>query len=143
MSNDNVSLRELLRVEFALVRAELQASLDMSKLAYKSLEKDIHLTHKKQDQTNGKVQRLEKEMKEVQAIQAACPVNYMQEKDKEHDKLIDILSKETEVLRFFANRPKLFKIMFAVMVGTTLFSLFIAFVAISEKIIPFIVEFIK
>ena len=137
------SLRELLRVEFASVRAELKASSDMSKLAYKSLEKDIHLTHKKQDATNGKVLRLEKEMKDVQAIQASCPVNYMQEKDKEHDNLISELNKETEVLRFFANRPKLFKFMFSVMIGTTLFSLLVAFIAISEKIIPFISELLK
>jgi len=143
MSEEKVSLRELLRVEFASVRAELKASSDISKIAYKSLEKEIHTTQSLQRKTNGRVLKLEEDMRNVKDVQASCPINYVKDKDIEQDGKINELTTQTEVVRFFANRPKMFKIIFSVMVLTTLFSLFISFIAISEKIIPFIVNLIK
>lgn len=134
--HNEFTLRELIRAEFTAIKAEVKASNDMSRLSFKSLKEDIELTHKKLDQTNGKVLRLEDDMKEVKKTQYQCPVHILKEKTEQQEESLRNLDKQTEVVRFFTNRPKLLRIAMTVMLIMTLFSLLIAWSAITEKIIP-------
>jgi hypothetical protein len=140
---NKVTLRELIRAEFTSVRGEIKASSDMSKLAFKSLKNDIEVMHGKQDFTNGRVNELESDMKQVQKIQNSCPVHIIKEKDKEQDNKIQDLEKQTELIKFFEKRPKLFRLLIIAMFWTVLFSMIISFIAINEKVLPFINQLIK
>jgi archaellum component FlaD/FlaE len=141
MTDERVTLRELLHSNFNSLNEKIEASTNMSKFAYKSLKADIERMHEKQDFTNGRVNRLENDVKNIEKTQNSCPVQTLKDKDKEQDNKIKILEEQTELIKFFEKRPKLFRLLIIAMFWSVVISMFLSFIAINEKILPFLKSF--
>jgi hypothetical protein len=141
MTDERVTLRELLHSNFNSLNEKIEASTNMSKFAYKSLKADIARMHEKQDFTNGRVNRLEIDVKNIEKTQNSCPVQTLKDKDKEQDNKIKILEEQTELIKFFEKRPKMFRLLIIAMFWSVVISMFLSFIAINEKILPFLKSF--